>query len=459
MNTEYEELVIRLNDLTALSKKKKYQLAKPEKDETYNLLSSLINFDSRGFDLVMSSLSELPSEIGANLLYDNWANLNEHHDSIYSMLHEEKYLSDLGKRLRLVLVRKLIDKDPKASLRILVDVLLSMKPGKQYFPTSDDLKLINSTLLKRGAESLSILPLVECGSVHLALILNYLLGATFIPKEKNQSISTFETQVIVLKWVNNISEIKELPSELHNAITYCVRKWDSSQKRMMQSELNSYRPIFKEILEPVLMSVTEPESRKQTTAISITPGIEKQQSTTGDVTKESDILDDLDRFSKQVRNLVSELKKAKSDFAQVDLRLKNTQSELESLQIENAQIKKNIETEQVRTKQLAQDKSELIAEKSKLEKELLNEQSKLADAKESHEKELDEASNRIDKESEYKVKVFRNRLANELRDNVKNFKDAENMDMTLELGKALKTQLRQIIRILEKGGINFNGGT
>ena len=457
MNNEIEELAIRLNDLIALSKKKKYQLAKPEKDEAFKVLSSLINLDLGGYNLVMNSLFKLPSDIGANLLYDNWANLNEHHDSIFYILQEEKYNSDLGKRLRLVLARKVLENEPKAALRILQNVLLSMRSSKQYFPTSDDLKLINSTLLKKGSESLSILPLHECGIVHRTLILNYMLGATFLPKHKDKLITTFETQAFILKWVNTISELDQLPSELHIAIPQCIRKWDNNQKEIMKSQLDSFHPVLKDILEQSLSGYTEPEDKKQTSAISISPIAGKQQSTIGDAPKEPDILDGLNRVSNQVRGLMSELQKAKSDVAQVDINLKNVQSELESLQIEHAEWKRIIETEQERVKHLTQENSKLIEERSRLKEDLHNEQSKLANARESHEKELDDASERIDRESEHKVKVFCNRLAYQLRDNVKNLKDAEDMDMTLELGEALKTQLRQVLKILEKEGIN--GGT
>jgi hypothetical protein len=70
---------------------------------------------------------------------------------------------------------------------------------------------------------------------------------------------------------------------------------------------------------------------------------------------------------------------------------------------------------------------------------------------------VDELSRRIEQEGNHRIVIFRNNLAGMLRPIAANLKEAQSMEMTTELGIALRTQLKQIMNMLRLQGIAIEG--
>ena len=64
---------------------------------------------------------------------------------------------------------------------------------------------------------------------------------------------------------------------------------------------------------------------------------------------------------------------------------------------------------------------------------------------------------RIAQEGDHRLATFRNKLAGMLRPIAANLKEARSMEMTPELGIAMRTQLRQMLNILKSEGIAIDG--
>ena len=73
----------------------------------------------------------------------------------------------------------------------------------------------------------------------------------------------------------------------------------------------------------------------------------------------------------------------------------------------------------------------------------------------SYDKQLDILSERIAREGDHRVKIFQNKLKSKLRTYGQSLREVGGMEMTEELGKGLRVQLKQIIKILKSEGIDI----
>jgi len=68
----------------------------------------------------------------------------------------------------------------------------------------------------------------------------------------------------------------------------------------------------------------------------------------------------------------------------------------------------------------------------------------------------DELSQRIAQEGEHRLAIFRNRLTDLLRPFAVDLKDAYGIEMTPELGIAMRTHLKQMMNMLKSQGIGID---
>ncbi len=468
MTTEKQELLGKLSDLHALSKKRKMQLAKPEQHEAISVLSALCKLDSDSFNEVMSVLTEFPSDVGAEVLGRCWDELTQRKEPVYLTLKEARFSSDLGKRLRLVLALNLLSHNPSGALRVLIHLCQSMKPAMKPIPTSKDLRLINSAFLKGATENLSKLPLSDGHDSQIALLITYLLSAAFVAQSKGKSAASAETQLILLRWANSYTKLPDFPIELSEAIRARVRDWSGDFLTLLRTELNNLHTSLRDILEPLLTGDIEHEMAPtpQRPTVPSPDGARQPPSCTISGAREYNIQYEISRLVKYVEQLESLLLETQSDLTRAEQALISTRSKIEITQREKVEAQRLAAIERKRAEQLAGDKTDLLKAKALIGEALGEMKTRLDDANarhqeivKSYELQLDALSERNAGEVAHRISAFRNSLATRLQPYAQSLKEAECMDMTPELGAALRTQLKQILLLLKKEGINVSGDT
>ena len=128
MTEKNEELLEKLGDLRALSKKKKFRLVRPEHDEAVKTLSAVCLIGLEGIKTALEALPDFSSDTGAECVAGNWAEISAHLEEFYKALQGTRYKTELGKRLRLLIGQHLSSKAPEVAMRIILDVCEDMKP-------------------------------------------------------------------------------------------------------------------------------------------------------------------------------------------------------------------------------------------------------------------------------------------------------------------------------------------
>ncbi len=473
MTNTREELMQSLGDLQALTRKKN-QLAKPERDEAVRLLSALCVMDAPGFDATMQALHDFPSDTGAEVLAGCWENLGSPPDLVYRALNDSSFATDRGKRLRLVLGHRLSTRDPNAALRILLDVCQGMKPAVKPLPTVKDLGLINSALLERGVETLSNLPLNASGESQVSQFIVYLLSAGFAMGGKGKHPSSPQTQLALIRWASGYGKLSGLPHELARDMTARVREWNDDYKALLRSDSDRLHPAFKAILGP-LGQARVPELALQTPLVGTTqgsgagggfPATDPTSSAPDGQPPPVDYnsafeISRLGNYVKQVETLLRKKQEgdgvAERDRRQAEAERRAAIHELEEARRQVART--TAHTGELTDRKMALEKENESLRKtiSGLEGKLGMAESRLAEAVETHTKHADELSERIAHEGTHRLLTYKNRLAGVLRGYVATLSEAQGMDVTPDVGKALLTQMKQLLRALKMEGIPIEG--
>ena len=128
-------------------------------------LSAICRSGPEGFRTVLEALPNLPSDTGAEGMAGNKDEILAHLEEFCKTLQGPRYKTKLGKRLRLLIGKHLSTTTPEVAIRIILDVCKAMKPAKTGLPSSENLQMINSTLLADGISVLAELPLPVAGYI------------------------------------------------------------------------------------------------------------------------------------------------------------------------------------------------------------------------------------------------------------------------------------------------------
>ena len=462
MTTDREDLLEQLDNLRRLSKKKKYQLAKPEQDEVLSVLSALATADQEGYRAVVASLPEFPSDVGAELLANCWTELTEAEAPIPRDLREQEFSTDLGKRMRLALAQRLLVPDPDSAIRVLVDVCREMKPTKKAMPTLKHLGLIRTAFVEPAANSVGRLPLEKAMASEVALLTAYLLAAAFIPRKKSQKPVPPQTQLAMIRWVNTYPNLMDLSTDVTTAIAQTVTTWDEDFRGLLAAEINTLQAALRKVLQPLCQPTRSSgplkdaqPSPKSSPSEPATPPAQARQ---------YDAQYELGRLSKYVRQLEERLKKSKKAGQRAERNWQNAQKELAATRREQQGAMRRASVAKESATRLAREKSELEQQIDVLQSALQTTQTRLEAAGihheqtiASHDEQLDSLSERIAREGEHRVSAFRNRLAARVQTYADGLKEADEMEMTQELGTALFNQMKQLVRFLKAEGVRIDG--
>ena len=462
--TERPILLERLKDLRDLSKTKKYRLAKPEQEEVLSVLSELCTMDEEGYRVTVETLTDFPSDLGSVLLAQNWASLMEAKAPVPRDLRNVKFNTHSGKSLRVALARRLIETFPEDAFDLLVDVFRQMKPAKNPMPASKDLGLVRFTLIEPAGKSLSRLPLEEAGSGELALFITCILAATFVCKNSQKPLAT-KTQLAVIDCVKGHLKQGQLPSNIQVEIAHAVKAWEKDPS-VSEQELNVLQTALREVLTPAGHNKTpeSPLEALQSTA-STGPPVVTAQAHSSTPSHQYNALYEIERVGKYVRQLQSQLEQTQHRLQMTERDWQQTRNELGVVRQEKEEALRQASVEHSLVTRLSEEKSLLQKEIDALQTQIVKLTQELdaahnhyKEAVASHGEQLDTLSERIAREGEHRIDAFRNKLGAMLQIYADGLKDATEMEMTSELGAALRNQMGQLLRLLKMEGVRINGG-
>ncbi|PIP36854.1 MAG: hypothetical protein COX20_03460 [Desulfobacterales bacterium CG23_combo_of_CG06-09_8_20_14_all_52_9] len=478
MTEKKEELLERLGDLRALSKKKKYRLARPEHDEVMKTLSSVSLIGLEGIKAALEALPDLPSDTGAEGVAGNWAEISVHLEEFLKALQGTRYKTELGKRLRLLIGQRLSSKVPEVAMRVILDVCNDMTPAKKEFPTSKDLNLINSTLLVDGASVLTRLPLDSGLQSKSVQLVSYCLGAGFSLGAKGKSLATPQTQLALIRWANEQPKFLNPGKEIQGLIAARIRDWNDDLLKLLGSELDALHPSLRDPINGALGKSTGSQSQVGSAVAAASVLNQKvghieqtaydsaplQTGTSRDVKDTYDVLYELGLLTNYIKQMNIVLNRSQEDVARLERDLRQAKVELGVTSREKEEAKRRCSVVEdklaeslARGKKLEQSVNSHQDQIENLKSQVVGAENRHKETLESHRAHADELSMRIAQEGDHRLATFRNKLAGMLRPIAANLKEARSMEMTPELGIAMRTQLRQMLNILKSEGIAIDG--
>lgn len=478
MTEKKEELLNILEDLRALSKKKKYRLARPEHDEAVKTLSLVCLLGLDGIKTALEALPDFPSDTGAAAVVGNWTEISSHIMEFYRALQETKYKTELGKRLRLLIGQRLSSIAPDVASRVIIDVCKDMQPAKKEFPTSKDLYIINSTLLDEGIPVLIRLPLdseLQSRAVHLV---SYCLAAGFSLDSKGKSFAAPQTQLDLIRWANIQPKFLKPDKNIQALIAARILDWNDDYLKILRSELNSLHPslrdpisraLEKSVLSQSQIGGTVTKSSLQNQKVEFLERTDKeltqtQISTTQDSSDKYDALAQLVRLMNYIKQTTIALNRRQEDVARLERDLRRTEVALKGTCREKEEARRRCSLVEAELADSLAHSKKLEQCVNNFEKQIENLNSKLIDAEnrnketvKAHKAHVDELSKRIAQEGDHRINGFLHRLGGLLRPIAMDMKESKNMKMTLDLGTAVRTQLKQLLKMLKSQGVPIDG--
>lgn len=460
MNADNNQLLERLADLQELTAKKKFRLAKREQKESINVLSNLIESNAGNAEKALASLPEFPSDVGAAVLAKMWQHLQTQQLPIFQTLHSANFSSDLCKRLRLTLGCKLLSISPPDAFRVLVETCQDMKLAKKTFPATKNLKLICTALLQKGYSLLHKLPLGDYPRGQVQSLVVCLVAAGFLAKNKGKIICSQDVQLELLRWTRNFTNLSVIPAEVSKGITTAIGDWGSDYKKILATEMDAMHASIRDAVGAAVGVATRSEC----------PDIPEAQPTMTSRVGEDQPKPQYDPLY-EIGRLVEHIKQQDRLFKSTMQKLKQTErdssfarSELEMIRRDREELKlqlgierKNLDTARKEQEQLVKSRDAVVEELNITKAALKDAESQHKATLESHDKQLDSLSERIATEGEHRIETFKKKLKSKLRTYGQSLQEAQEMEMTQELGKALQIQLKQIVKILKSEGIDIEG--
>jgi len=462
-----EKLINRLDDLKALSQSKKYQLIKAEQTEAISVLTEICRLETEDIQIVFDALPKFSSKIGSQVISECWSSLKERGIDVFRSLQNPVFSNELGKRMRLTLAKKIIEIDPKTTLLIMTDVCEDMKSIKKSFPSKKDLKIINSVLSDIDFKSLLKLPMKDCLKSRGINLVTSFLFAVFNEKNSGRSKYSPSNQLDLIRWANSYPGLNDFPIELIQRIEKNVKNWDNATRQQLQREIDSYQIVFQKILKSIILTIqepaTDPGSKQESVVTSTGSANDNKQQYISD--EEYKVFDEINRLANYVRNLTEQNTKNQTIIKKYQEKVESYKSKLNSAQKLYESSIQNLKYEQKKTRSLSREKETMIVENtdlkhkiSELKEELTKAKKEYDNAITDHMQNIDRLSERINLEGSHKIEAFRKKLGSKLRSYDQNIRETEGMEMTPELGRAMWTQQRQLLRLLKSEGVDIGGG-
>jgi chromosome segregation ATPase len=194
------------------------------------------------------------------------------------------------------------------------------------------------------------------------------------------------------------------------------------------------------------------------------PTVEATEVHKAGVTAQYDGLYEVGRIGKYVQNLEAQLKQNRQTLQNVERDWQQTRNELGVARREREEARRQAAVDHESVACIEAENNGLKSEVERLRLEILRLKGQITATENRHEQaaashaaQLDTLSERIEREGEHRVGAFRNKLAAKVQTYADGLKDANAMQMTEELGTAIRNQLRQLLRLLKAEGVRIHG--
>jgi hypothetical protein len=269
-----------------------------------------------------------------------------------------------------------------------------------------------------------------------------------------------------------------LGKEIQGLIAARIHDWGGDVLALLASELDALNPYLRDPINSALGKSTRIQPHVVTAVATTSIPNEKvgqtdqtadssaslEPVTNRDNEHKYDALYELGRLTNYINQMNMLLNRGMEDAARLE-------RDLSQAKIKLGAARREKEDAKMRCTIVEGDLAESLARSKRLEESVESYQnqierlkSRLADAEnlhrstmESHNTHADELSARIAKEGDHRLTTFCNKLAGMLRPIATDLKEAQNMEMTPELGIAMRTQLRQILNMMKSQGIAIDG--
>ena len=471
--------------IDTIVEEKNKKIDKKHYAEGFDLLGAEI-FPQNKIPFSENEIKKVGPDFIAEWIVKNWSSLNEEGRILFfgKLIEQLQGNPKLSRKFNVLLCSKLISPFAEDAVRLLGKICQQTKISPS-FPLNKDLCLQIRTLFLKPKDILieqlplsSVIPGVKD-------VAKYGIGAAFF-ESKNGKTAGEIAQIQVLKWIKESGIGIIVPDE----IAELIRKSEAAAKNIskIQEFLPSFpdeikwekaviteqieKPIATEEISTIIQQpvhVLPPHLVKQGNQGKLTtPSDEKKEITTispkGEDIDQFDPISALKQLQKYVQETQSSEKKNQEKISYLekkyDVSLKDTtdlnkkqedlknelkarQSELIKKNAEIAELKTNLTTSQQGVSRLTQEKDKLLSQLGK-EKAYYNDK-------------LNRFSRTIEAKSNHKQEVIINRIRESLRPEYRNLVKIEDMDMTVETGKVVRSLLKKIFSKLNTEGIYYSG--
>lgn len=261
-------------------------------------------------------------------------------------------------------------------------------------------------------------------------------------------------EVVKLSDVSSSIEIKNKKKEEEQAQKQAIKPMTGEKINNKTNKSKEHRSDLKTDIEPMYdksVNHNEQEFEENTKSDEDSNHIYKGR----EFANEDDIKDFMIAISKKINNLENKtnignnhILVLKNELNDININISNFQNQFNKFQI--------IEQErESRIQELANNKRDLQIKNKELEErneELLRHISVLGDKIEEQKEFTDTVKRNRKRQYDEQLNIIASKLSIEYKD----FVDALEMEMTIELGENMREQLRTVFNILEKQGIKFN---
>ena len=420
-------------------KQKESRLTESEISTVSELIKKLANQETMR-DQLPTKLIALPPEVAAQTIFDIVGEMEPANqmDLLTTIIRSADFDKHPG-YLRQLEIAKTLLPYPHLALHLLLNLCERVTEGGNKQASPGLLKKFASDILNEpGLLSLKLDDSV--GDLQLASLSIMVVGSMAEGHIESGSMQK------VLDWLKMSSRKLVIPKQLRRKLENDTRLWDTELKKMLLKmglidRIIDINHLPSEVMVTYLSNDTNGGSEAYS---SDQPAVDHRKMTEFPVQSEYE----------KIRNLLNEIE-AKSKRADAEiLRLKEDLMKAEHVR---AFIQRRLEDTQ---RSLSEAKSYIQSLENmnhELSKKVMNLGNLLEQKEKEYEKNRLELMDMSDRQSEFRIEAFKNKLRKKLRIEYIDFCEIESDEMTLALGENLRMQMKNIFSILKSEGIEFEG--
>lgn len=456
------DLIEQIEDLSHLSKKKKFRLNKQEESKSLEVLIAYINNSKEHLELMLPLLPTFPYLIGSEVLFKKWSLAKELEVSISKKFQSKDYSSIQGVKLRLSIISRLVQDSPREAQTLLIELCQDFKASSENIPKATYLRLLYNILLELELHQLKSLPLSIGMKNHVQPVIISILAAAFMGRDNGGNFLCVPSkQIEFIRWFRDYEYFPDLPKELDQVIEKTVTNWDASMKSTVEIELET---LAHPLRNPIRRAIGKSESHNE-----LLKGPKLQEDHKDENPQIRDKYDPVIAAGRLLKYVQETKREVTSLNNQCNIMRVEKKKLHDNLDVSNAKLKKleidyrknidELDKLKCNMKVLKEERDALKTEVEDATQQLELTRNDHQNANDAHEQHLDVLSDRIANEGSLQVDAFKRNLESRLTLFARTIKECEDMEMNVELGTSMKILVTQIMKTLNSEGINLSSGS